>query len=78
MNHVIRSDIKSLNNQLPALVATRTEINEFKDTVENYAKLLKVEGKKGVNVVTVGNPEVIIPVVDCIQIYLTTNPPSSL
>ena len=34
--------------------------------------------KRGVNVVTVGNPEVMIPVVDCIQIYLTTNPPSSL
>ena len=30
--------------------------------------------KRGVNVVTVGNPEVMIPVVDCIQIYLTTNP----
>lgn len=46
MNHAIRSDIKSLSNQLPALVATRTEINKFKDTVENYAKLLKVEGKR--------------------------------
>ena len=49
----ISSDVKSLNNQLPALVATRTEINEFKGKVENYDKKLSEATaviKKGVDV----------------------------
>lgn len=49
----ISSDVKSLNNQLPTLVATRTEINEFKGKVENYDKKLSEATaviKRGVDV----------------------------
>ena len=55
---------------------TVRDLNERKDlgTFEvlemtlpaHYAKLLRVEDKKCVNVVTVGNPEVMIPLVDAI------------
>lgn len=33
-------DVSSINEQLPALVATRTEINDFKNKVETYDKKL--------------------------------------
>ena len=33
-------DLSSINEQLPALVATRTEINDFKNKVETYDKKL--------------------------------------
>lgn len=33
-------DVSSINEQLPALVATRTEINDFKNKVEMYDKKL--------------------------------------
>lgn len=33
-------DVSSINEQLPALVATRTEINDFKIKVETYDKKL--------------------------------------